>query len=338
MIMYGKNEYMYKNATLMITSIGYGGECYKVIEIYFEEKYYVNKFIENINTEIRSPLNGIMGMISLVQDTRMTPEQMNYIDMLKECSVSLLSITNNVMDYIRVESQSIQAVYTDTSIRKCVANVSDMVMSNVHVKNLQYKYSIGNIPDLVYTDPFKLQQIILNLVSNSVKYTFNGYINVNVYSIDKTIQFDIIDTGCGIDERFHDTLFIPPYNAATETKTGAGIGLIISKGLVEVLGGTIWLNWSRQGKGSMFSFNIPCASMSEYNIQVVCHSLLDKKMVTTFLGKLGLVEQPGKKTLVFVEQGITHDSLSASIVVPIAKPFTLERIKQALCNVTQTRV
>ncbi len=267
-------------------------------------------FLANMSHEIRTPLNGIIGMLTLLEDTPLSNDQQDYIGMVKECSYNLMTIINDILDYSKLEVGKIVLEEKSMSLRECVESTNDIILSKVYEKNLEYTYNINHdIPSLLVGDSNRLKQILLNLLSNSIKFTEKGTIFLNIEMIkasdytlvknlysklaidsDETeetedpnklyIKFDITDTGCGIERGDQDKLFKSfsqvDNRITNKVYQGTGLGLAISKELVELMGGFVWLDWSEPGKGSRFSFVIA----SKYSEQT-CIS--DDDLCTDFL-------------------------------------------------------
>jgi signal transduction histidine kinase/DNA-binding response OmpR family regulator len=245
-------------------------------------------FLANMSHEIRTPLNGIIGMLTLLEDTTLTNDQCDYISMVKECSFNLMTIINDILDYSKLEVGKIVLDTKPMSLCECIESTSDIILSKVYEKKIEYVPNLhANIPLAVMSDSNRLKQIVLNMLSNAIKFTDKGYIYLNVEAIDHTeyillektyksntlsldpvstesntvyIRFDITDTGCGIADEDREKLFKSfsqiDNRLTTKIYQGTGLGLVISKELVELMGGFIWLDWSEVNKGSRFSFVI----------------------------------------------------------------------------------
>lgn len=251
----------------------------KVYNIKNDEEYK-NRFLATISHELRTPLNGIIGIMNLLEDTSLNNTQIDYISMIKQCSSNLLAVINDVLDYSKLERGEISIKNTEVNLQTCIESTNDIIISKIYEKSLNYSYNINeNIPEILYLDSNRLKQIILNLLNNAIKYTDIGSITLNVKRIPLQelsdilkikpvithkntiyLRFDIEDTGFGIDLQDKKKLFktfsqIDNFLADT-VYTGTGLGLVISKELVELMGGYIWLDWSEPNKGSRFSFVI----------------------------------------------------------------------------------
>lgn len=269
------------------------------------EQAYNHKsiFLANMSHEIRTPLNGIIGMLTLLEDTKLTTDQQDYISMVKECSYNLMTIINDILDYSKLEVGKITLDMKSMSLRECIESTNDIVLSKIYERSLEYTYNIDtNIPEYIYGDPNRIKQILLNLLSNSIKFTDRGNIMINVEILKKEdfelvkalysdssedyllehslesentyvnklyLRFDITDTGCGIDIRDTEKLFKSfsqvDNQITSKVYQGTGLGLAISKELVELMGGFVWLDWSEVNKGSRFSFVLPTIECNPKN-------------------------------------------------------------------------
>lgn len=251
-----------------------------------EQSYnHKSTFLANMSHEIRTPLNGIIGMLALLEDTRLTTDQQDYIYMIKECSFNLMTIINDILDFSKLEVGKIVLDKRPMNLRECIESTNDIVLSKIYEKSLEYNYSIDTaIPEYICADSNRIKQIVLNLLSNSIKFTDRGNIFVNISRISVNeystickmrhnltlqiknepdvllLRFDITDSGCGIEEAQTNKLF-KSFSQVENSVTakiyqGTGLGLAISKELVELMGGVIWLDWSQVGNGCRFSFVI----------------------------------------------------------------------------------
>ena len=150
-----------------------------------EEAYnHKSIFLANMSHEIRTPLNGIIGMLTLLEDTKLTTDQQDYIAMVKECSFNLMTIINDILDYSKLEVGKISLDIKSMNLRECFESTNDIILSKVYEKSLEYTFSLDpTIPEYIYGDTNRIKQILLNLLSNSIKFTDRGSIDVNVKKI-----------------------------------------------------------------------------------------------------------------------------------------------------------
>ena len=221
-------------------------------------------FLANISHELRTPMNGIIGMTELALDTELSSEQRDLLETSRNSAISLLYLLNDVLDFSRMESQGVQLQNVTFDLAKLISETALVFEFQAKEKGLALSCEISpEIPKQVTGDPSRLRQVLVNLLGNALKFTPNGSVLLRaaVESGDSNefeVRFAVTDTGIGIPPEKHGVIFQPFAQAdgsMTRKYGGTGLGLSISMRLVELMGGKMWLA-SEPGEGSTFHFSV----------------------------------------------------------------------------------
>ena len=223
-----------------------------------------SQFLANMSHEIRTPMNAIVGFTDILLTIKINNEQKEYLQMIRNSSSYLLDIINDILDYSKIEAGKIVIEQTNFSLYNLIESIIKTLSLQALKKSLTLSYEIDkNIPDSIIGDPIRLRQILINLCGNAIKFTEDGSVKINCYLSEKDdekiiLKFAISDTGIGISKEKQSKLFNVFTQADISTTRkygGTGLGLVISKSLVELMQGKIWFE-SKDNQGTTFYFTI----------------------------------------------------------------------------------
>ena len=313
-----------------------------------------SEFLANMSHEIRTPINGIVGMVQLLADTPLTAEQKNCTETIQQSTHGLLKIINHVLDISKIEAGQMDLDTSTTDLRALCASLH----ARFHLQAKQADVVLrcgctGNVPLAVESDEGLLEQVLVNLVGNALKFTHRGSVTLNIECPRKTpagaeLNFQVIDTGIGISKEKQKTIFEKFTQADGSTKRmygGTGLGLAISKQLVELMGGTIGII-STHGHGSTFFFSLvlpqsshPARPKDPENGQVpeirkgikvllVEDNKVNQKVATAILHKAGCevdAVENGQDAIQQVRKATNYDIVLMDCQMPVMDGFEATR-------------
>ena len=271
------------------------------------------QFLANMSHEIRTPMNGIKGMTDLLLQSPLTEKQLEMAGMIKRSVNNLLVIINDILDFSKIQAGKLRIETIDLSIQEVLSNVTSLFGHQLKIKDLELQLAVASdIPDRLTGDPYRLSQILTNLIGNAIKFTNAGHIRVEVRMQVQTankviVSFVVTDTGIGIAEENLSHIFDSFSQAGRDISRrygGTGLGLTISKQLLQLQGGDITVK-STVGKGTEFQFHLPFGySHTAVQELLVNHTVQDNS--TLLAGKHFLIAEDNEINQKLIDYVITN--------------------------------
>lgn len=311
-----------------------------------------SEFLANMSHEIRTPMNGVLGMLDLLRDTKLTSTQLDWVETAHSSAEALLDIINDILDFSKLEAGKFAVEQVEFNLVDLVDDICALLAVRAYAKGLELNCSLPVPMPLRWRgDPMRIRQVLTNLIGNAVKFTERGEIFVNVTRSPLTanqdeLRFEVHDTGIGISQDTQRQLFKPFSQAESATSRrfgGSGLGLSISKRLVELMGGRIGME-SALGAGTCFWFVLPLeyteslepielsCDLADKRTLVVDDNATNRNILTNYLSSWGLAVTEvdnGSAALMQLQMsalhGVIYDLILLDVQMPIMDGLTLAK-------------
>lgn len=237
-----------------------------------------NEFLANTSHEIRTPLTGIIGITDILLDDKLTQQQKKYLQTIKNSSITLDNIINDILDLSKIQAGKLEIINKEFSLKNMISNIEYLYKAQIQKKGINFYINIDeNLDEVFFGDELRINQILTNLLGNSIKFTHKGVIILNIKKLDEVdniseIQFEVIDSGIGIPFKTQDKLFesfVQGEHSDKKNYQGTGLGLTISKYLVELMNGKISFE-SAEDVGTKFYLTLKLETRKN-NTKLVYH-------------------------------------------------------------------
>ena len=283
-----------------------------------------SQFLANMSHEIRTPMNAVLGMAELLLSENLNKRQLRYVEDIRTSALALLEIINDILDLSKIQSGKLNLVPVHYDFSALIENISSMAHFLVKNKNLFFTLDIhGELPKCLYGDDVRVRQVILNILSNAIKFTSEGYVSLIIDITDTSIRFAVSDTGIGIKEDDISKLFEAFVQAdvvKNREKTGTGLGLSITKALLDMMEGQIAVE-SVYGQGTTFRIEIP-------------KILGDETLIHRTSSAENIINAPDAKVLIVDDNAINLNVISGLLQLcqiktetAVSGPEAIERLR-----------